>query len=176
MTDFQLIAAVSLNGVIGDSESNSIPWHIPSDLKNFKKLTLYKTMIQGSRTFLSIPGGPLKNRRNVVLSRTQLFNQADATYDSLEKALQQEETKANSGLWVIGGASIYEEALRFHPNKLYITIVDIDGKGDVYFPIDGETFKQNNLISVEGVHYTCSERSEWMTENGFSYQFCVFSR
>ncbi len=68
MKPFNVIAAVSLNGVIGDSEQNVIPWHIPADLKYFKSVTNNKTVVMGSKTFYSI-GKPLKDRHNVVISR-----------------------------------------------------------------------------------------------------------
>ena len=68
MKQFDMICAVALNGVIGDSVTNSMPWYIPEDLAHFKKVTQDKTVIMGSRTFSSI-GRKLPNRHNIVITR-----------------------------------------------------------------------------------------------------------
>ena len=64
--DFEMVVAVDTNGCIG--KANSIPWHLPEDLKHFKELTLNQIVIMGRRTFESLPNGPLKNRLNIVIS------------------------------------------------------------------------------------------------------------
>ena len=66
--NYELIVAMSKNGVIGNN--NKLPWYIPEDLVNFSELTKGHIIIMGRKTFESLPNGPLKNRLNVVLSRT----------------------------------------------------------------------------------------------------------
>lgn len=172
---FNLIAAVAMNGVIGNSDTNSIPWHLSGDFKHFKTTTSGQTIVMGSRTYQSIPG-PLKNRRNVVVSRTTVFDGADATYPVFSDALRGEE----EGFWVIGGAQLYAEALAHGPDLLYITIVDIEVDGDVKFPIVGSAFK-DDFITYEYMlerydTYNCVKRSDWIEENGIKYQICEFVR
>lgn len=172
MKEFNLICAVALNGVIGDSETNSIPWYLPTDLNYFKAKTLGKTIIMGSRTFESI-GKPLQNRRNVVISRnhnTDHFYGIDETYKSVQDAIKSERPK----FFIIGGAHIYGEAIKYSPTKLYITIVKIRPEGDVQFPIAGERFLQDTITTSTGILYKCVKRSGWLKENDIEFQFTEF--
>ncbi|MFC2123561.1 dihydrofolate reductase, partial [Bacteroidota bacterium] len=66
-----IIVAVAENGVIGDD--NQLIWHLPEDLKNFKKLTTGHHIIMGRKTFESI-GRPLPNRENIIITRNQNFH------------------------------------------------------------------------------------------------------
>ena len=176
MSSFNLIAAVSLNGVIGDSATNSIPWFLPSDLKYFKQVTLEQTVVMGSRTFHSI-GKPLPKRRNVVITRNALEGRRmlneyhiDETYESFAEAAKYE----RGDFFVIGGQHIYGEALRFYPHKLYITIVKREIEGDVRFPIEGRRFLDDVVHVSDTVKYHCVKRSEWMSENDIDFQFTIF--
>lgn len=162
MKDFELIVAVTENGVIGDSQGNTIPWYLPRDLQHFKEKTLNKTIVMGSRTWSSLPVRPLKGRRNVVISRQEIgFVGVDAQYASLEEALLKEENVV-----VIGGGQIYDECLKFLPKTMYVTVVCHDFKGDVYFPIDGHDFLIRDVIGVEGYPYKAIN-SESFEENGY---------
>lgn len=177
MKDFNIICAVSLDGVIGDSYSNSIPWYLPRDLKHFKSITMGGTVVMGSRTFDSI-GKILPNRRNVVITRNRegqaggmLDVGVDTTYSTFNDALKYE----RPGFFVIGGQHIYQEALRAGPSRLYLTIVDIEAKGDVRFPITGRALKGDYFLVSENTRYTCEHRSEWFEENGIRFQFTEFA-
>lgn len=171
MKDFDLIVAVSMNGVIGNSTDNSIPWYLPRDLQHFKKTTLGKTIVMGSKTWTSLPVRPLKGRRNVVISRQEIgFTGADAQYSSLKEALEKEDN-----VIVIGGGQIYEDCLQYHPKQMFITIVDAEFKGDVKFPIDGEDMLLSDVIAVEGVHYIATH-DENMDDNGYKAMMKVFVR
>lgn len=171
MKKFSMIAAISLNGVIGDSISNSIPWHIPSDFKHFKEYTTGKTIVMGSNTYRSI-GKPLPKRRNVVITRDStaalefLLNGVDKVYASFTDAYNGEE----EGFVVIGGERIYAEALTLQPEILEITVVDLsyDGKGAVKFPFTGQHVLDD---SVPG--YIIEKQSTEHNENSFS--FCFFT-
>jgi dihydrofolate reductase len=169
--DFDLIVAVGLNGIIGNSVDNSIPWYLPRDLQHFKQMTLGKTIVMGSRTWASLPVHPLKGRRNVVISRQETgFMGADAQYASLIEALRKEDN-----VMVIGGGQIYEDCLAFRPKHLYITIVETNPKGDVHFPISGEDMLYSDVISVEGHPYIATNATS-MEENGYSATMKTFVR
>lgn len=172
MKTFYMICAVSLNGIIGNSETNSIPWFLPTDLKYFKAKTLGKTIIMGSRTFESI-GKPLNNRRNVVISRNHppdYFTGIAETYKSAQDAIKLE----HPGFFIIGGAHIYGEAIKYSPSMLYITIVKIRPEGDIRFPIAGERFLQDTVTTSTGTLYKCVKRSGWLKENDIEFQFTEF--
>ena len=124
-----LVVAVSRNGVIG--REGGLPWHISSDLKRFKEITMGKPVIMGRKTWESIRR-PLPGRRNIVVSRNPEFKAEGAeTFTSLEDAID-----ACSGVekaFIIGGAQIYDEALMY-VDKLIITEVDLEIDGDAFFP------------------------------------------
>lgn len=181
--NFSLIAAVALNGVIGDSKTNSIPWKLSADLKHFKKYTLGKTVVMGSTTFKSLKK-PLPNRRNVVLTRQAFcfpdqrvkFPGADAFYHSLTAAHFCEKGE----LIVIGGAHVYREALQWQPHELCITIVGLEPEGDVYFPIQGREFNSpfvNLQLDYSGnpILYNRTSDSGWLEDNGISFKFVTFN-
>ncbi len=124
-----LVAAMAENRVIG--RDGGLPWHLPDDLKHFKRLTLDHTIIMGRKTFDEV-GRPLANRRNVVISRNPTFRPAGVTVvPSLNEALALGATE--SEVFVIGGGAIYQLALP-RANRLYLTLVHADVEGDTYFP------------------------------------------
>lgn len=127
-----LIAAMAKNRVIG--KDNKMPWHIPSELKYFKKITLGKPIVMGRRTFESL-GGPLPGRKNIVLS-----NRTDRSENQKEHVVWVSGIKqaiAAAGpveeLMVIGGGKIYETFLPL-ADRLYVTQVELNVDGDTYFP------------------------------------------
>jgi len=169
--DFELIVAVGLNGVIGNSEDNSIPWYLPRDLAHFKNTTMGKTIIMGSCTWTSLPVRPLKGRRNVVISRQEIgFIGCDAQYSCISEALRKEDN-----VIIIGGGQIYEECLAHRPKRLYITIIEGNPKGDVLFPITGEDMLYADVISVEGHPYIATDANSF-DENGYRATIKTFMR
>lgn len=127
-----IIVAIASNHAIG--YENKLLYWLPNDLKRFKALTTGHTIIMGRRTFESLPKGALPNRRNIVLSRQNgaTFPGAEC-YGSLQEAL----THCNSDedVYIIGGASVYKEALPL-ANKLCLTCIkDTPSKADAYFPV-----------------------------------------
>ena len=130
-----IIVAMTNNRVIG--KDNQMPWHLSDDLKNFKKLTLGKTVIMGRLTYDSI-GKPLPNRKNIVLSRSLKDKKVDVL-SNVEEAL--EVTSAEEEVFIIGGQDIYSQTIK-KATKLYITMIDSEIKGDKFFPnIDLSTWK-----------------------------------
>lgn len=128
-----LVAAIDRNNVIG--HENALPWYLPEDLKRFRKLTTGKTVLMGRKTFDSIikrNGKPLPNRKNIVVTRNKDFKAPEGVlvYDDLESALNDH---SNEDLFVIGGGQIFEQTID-KAQTLYITHVDIQAQGDIYFP------------------------------------------
>jgi dihydrofolate reductase len=127
-----LIAAVAENGAIGFD--NKLIYWLPNDMKRFKALTTGNTVIMGRRTFESLPKGALPNRRNIVLSRTGKpadFPGCDL-YKSLPEAL--ENCSDGEDIYIIGGNSVYREAMPM-ADRLCLTLVhDTPSKADTFFP------------------------------------------
>jgi dihydrofolate reductase len=124
----ELVVAAARNGVIG--RGNRLPWHLPEDLRHFKRLTLGRPILMGRRTWDSI-GRPLPGRRNLVLSRDPGFQPAGATViRSLAEAAAAGPAEA---LMVIGGADLFRLCLP-SARVLHLTEIDADIAGDVYFP------------------------------------------
>ena len=124
-----LVAAMSENRVIG--KNGKLPWHLPEDLKFFKKLTVDHTVIMGRKTFDEIKR-PLDNRRNVVITRNHAFQPHGATVvPTLAEALALGATE--SEVFVIGGGEIFKLALP-RADRLYLTAVHAQIEGDTYFP------------------------------------------
>ena len=129
-TQVNLIAAVAKNRAIG--YQNQLLFHIEADLKRFKTLTLHHPIIMGRHTFLSLPHGPLPQRRNIVLSQTVPASDGCEVATSLEAALQL--CAHTPEVFIIGGASVYQQAMPF-ADKLYLTEVDATPKqADSFFP------------------------------------------
>lgn len=125
-----LIAALAKNRAIGFQ--NRLLFHIPADLEHFKRSTLGHTVIMGRRTFESLPKGPLPNRRNIVLSRQLASIGGCEVYLSLSEALRACEGEPE--VFVIGGDSVYREALPL-AHRLLLTLVDQDADhADAFFP------------------------------------------
>lgn len=125
-----IIAAVAGNLAIG--YNNNLIYKISGDMKRFKNLTTGNTVIMGRKTFESLPKGALPNRRNIVLSTTQSEFPGCDTYKSLQEAIAHCSNDEN--VFVMGGASVYKEALAI-ADHLYITeIAAIPEKADVFFP------------------------------------------
>ena len=130
MSIVSLVYAVSRNGVIG--QGGGLPWHIPSDLKHFKAVTLGKPVIMGRKTWDSLPRKPLPGRRNLVISRNAAYSaQGSEVLPSLEAALAA--TAGEAEVCVIGGAEIFKAALPL-AHRIYLTRVLADVAGDTIMP------------------------------------------
>jgi dihydrofolate reductase len=127
-----LIAAMAENRVIG--ADNRLPWHLPEDLKHFRKLTSGHPVILGRKTYESI-GRLLPNRTNVIVTRNPAYRVEGAVIvGSLDEAIAAA-TRAPGGdeVFVIGGAEIYALALP-RADRIYLTEVHQHVEGDAYFP------------------------------------------
>jgi dihydrofolate reductase len=127
-----LVVAVARNGVIG--ANGGLPWHIPSDLKRFKAMTMGKPVIMGRKTWESLPVRPLPGRLNVVITRDGGFHAPGAVVvTTAEEALAAAAGDTPDEIAVIGGADIFRMFLP-RANRIYFTDIDIAPEGDTFFP------------------------------------------
>jgi dihydrofolate reductase len=128
-TTITLIVAVSDNGVIG--RDNGLPWHLPEDLRRFKRLTLGKPIIMGRKTYESI-GRPLPGRQNIVVTRDPNYRTAGVSVvHEPEAALRA--AGAVPEIMVIGGAELFRLFLP-RAGRIHLTRVHGDVAGDVLWP------------------------------------------
>ncbi|MEK6901800.1 MAG: dihydrofolate reductase [Nanoarchaeota archaeon] len=124
-----LLAALTADRVIG--KDGRIPWHLPEDLKNFKRLTTGNTVMMGRRTYESI-GRPLPNRNNIVLSTTLSPLEGIMVCSTIEEALSTAQSLEKE-TFVIGGAAVYEATLSL-AERMILSHVKKKYEGDTYFP------------------------------------------
>jgi dihydrofolate reductase len=151
-----LVAAVARNGVIG--RDNAIPWRIAEDLERFKVLTTGHAVVMGRRTWDSLPDRfrPLPGRRNVVITSNETWQAEGAERaGSLRDALRLLEGAPE--VFVIGGATLYTEALRL-ADELLLTEIDAEVEGDTFFPSwDRAAFEEESRerhVSAEGLPFS----------------------
>ena len=125
-----IIAAVAQNRAIG--YKNKLLYWLPNDLKRFKHLTTGHTIIMGRKTFESLPKGALPNRRNVVVSRTHSSFEGCDCYSSLDEALAS--CTKDEDIYIIGGASIYEQAINRAERLCLTEVADTPEEADCFFP------------------------------------------
>lgn len=125
-----LIVATGTNHGIG--KNNQLLWHLPEDLKYFKRTTLEKPIIMGRSTFDSV-GRPLPKRRNIVISRnTNLKIEGVEVVHSLDEAIQLVENEPE--IMIVGGSEIYSLALPL-ADRVYLTLVNASPDADRFFPV-----------------------------------------
>ena len=128
-TRVYLVAAVAANGIIG--ANGQLPWHIPEELKHFKKLTLGHPVIMGRRTWESLKG-PLPQRENIVVTRQAGYDAPGAAVaNSLQAALAM--CLGEPVAFVIGGTELFKESLPV-ADGMVLTEIQRDYEGDTWFP------------------------------------------
>lgn len=154
------IVAMDRNRAIG--YQNQLPWHLPADLKYFRQITNYHTILMGRKTYESI-GKPLPNRRNVILTQRQDFQVPGCeTVHSIEQALHR---FAEEDLFVIGGAEVFR-LLYPKASQLYVTWIDHEFLADTYFP----SFEDDSW------QLTSEVRGEQNEQNPYVYFFRVYRK
>jgi len=148
-----IIVAMSNNNVIGIN--NTLPWHIPQDLKRFKSLTMGNPIVMGRKTFDSI-GRPLPGRKNIVITRNEdSIIEGVEIVNSINSLLAL--IKDEEHVFVIGGEQIYKIFLD-HATHLYVTEVDSDVVGDAHFPkLSTSQWKEvgrEKLVSKDNLHFS----------------------
>ena len=152
MTTLHLIVAHARNKVIG--RENQLPWHLPEDLKHFKRTTLGKPVIIGRKTWESLPKA-LPGRLNVVITRQADFVAEGATVVStIEEALAM--VKDMPDAFIMGGAQIYRQTMDL-VKVAHITVINSDIEGDAYF----EGFNEADWTLAEEETYPATDQHPW---------------
>ena len=155
-------AIVCVDEKWGIGKDNDLLFSLPTDMKFFRQTTLGKTVVMGGNTLRSFPGGnPLKNRENIVLSRTQMREDCliVPTVDALKEEMKK---RQDNEIFVIGGAAIYAMLLPYC-DEILVTKVEADGGASVSYP---------NLD--ENPDFTCVFEGEKQEENGLSFRFTTY--
>ncbi|HEY4798231.1 MAG TPA: dihydrofolate reductase [Bacteroidia bacterium] len=129
-----IIVAVSENRVIG--KNNSLPWHLPADMKYFREVTMGHCVIMGRKNYDSIllKYRPLEGRTNIVITRQKDFSaEGCVVVHSVQEALQAAQKKNETEAFIIGGADIYNQTLEI-ADKIYYTHIHHSFEGDAFFP------------------------------------------
>ena len=163
------IAAMDRKGLIGCGMK--MPWHLPSDLKRFRKATMGKPVIMGRRTFETLRG-PLDGRLNLVLTHSPSFNaEGCLNARSIEEALEivkgQAEWSDCDESMIIGGGVVFDTTLHYW-DRLLLTVVDGEFQGDTYFPIE--------LVKKERWRIITEEFWEADTKNKHPHRFLHLER
>ncbi len=156
------MAAIAANNALG--KDNQLIWHLPADLKRFKKTTLNHAVIMGRKTYESL-GKPLPNRTNIVITRDKNYQvEGCVIVNSLKEALKAA-LKVDENPFILGGAEIYKQAMQF-ADILDITFVHHQFEADVFFPeIDKTIWKE-----------TWREDFKADEKNKYDYSFVTFER
>lgn len=127
-----IIVAKAANQVIG--RNNQLPWHLPADMRHFRRTTLGHHVIMGRKTFESLPG-PLPGRKFIVLSRNAHYHAPDCRMaPDLKTALSLAEKAGETEVFIAGGGTIYQEAVAW-VDKIYLTEIKASMAGDTFFPV-----------------------------------------
>ena len=157
-----LIAAMGKNRVIGNK--GRLPWHMPADLKYYKEKTKGKPIIMGRKTFDSMDNKALPNRVNIIMTHEKDYKAEEAiVVHSADEALKAAGNVPE--VMVIGGSYIFKEFLP-RANRLYLTIIDGDFKGDTFFP-------EYDITQWKETSYEEHERDK---DNPYDYRFVVIER
>ncbi len=159
MTTISLIVATANNGVIGIN--NTLPWHLPEDLKRFRALTTGHHIVMGRKTYESL-GRLLPNRVTVIVTRNKSYKVEGALIaHSLQEAVKL--CKNDDEVFIIGGAELYKEGLKV-AQQLYVTEVDLDVQGDAFFPeFDLQDWQETS-------------REAHVSEKGLAFNYVVYEQ
>ena len=152
-----MVVAMTPDGVIG--LDGDMPWHIPEDLKHFRRVTMGHAIIMGRVTHESI-GRALPGRQNIVITRQEgaTFEGCDVV-NTLESAIDMARQAGDEEPRIVGGGAIYALALPL-ATKLFLTEIKMDVAGDTFFPsYDPDEWSEVDRREGEGVVYRTLERT-----------------
>lgn len=159
-----IIVAKGSNNVIG--KDNKLPWHLPGDLRHFKKTTSGYHVIMGRKTFESTDK-PLPNRTSIVITRNKHYTVPEEHYvvHDLDAALEVARSKGLARVFILGGAEIFKIALTV-VDELIITEIDASPEGDTFFP----TLDYSQWEKISQEDFIPDEKNE------FGYSFLTYKR
>ena len=159
-----MVMAMDKNRLIG--KGGDMPWHIPSDLKYFKRVTMGKPVIMGRKTFDSL-GKPLPGRPNIVVTRNKDWSVEGAQVaSSLEEAFDLAKEHSTEEIMVVGGASLCAQAMP-STDRLFLTIIDHEFE-------DGDTWLKS--YEADEWHEVSREEHDESGEGGYRYTYYVLER
>lgn len=157
-----LIWAMDENRVIGSY--NKLPWHLPEDLKFFKRVTMGHPIVMGRKTHESI-GKPLPGRENVIITRDRQYRSEGCTVLYSIDELLDFASKTDNEVFVIGGAEIFKEIIS-HADRLYLTMIHHQFEGDTFFP----------TFHIDEWELESREMGEKNEKNPYEYEFLIYKR
>lgn len=156
-------AIVAVDSKWGIGKDNGLLFSIPADMAFFRATTLNKTVVMGSNTLKSFPNGkPLKNRVNLVFSKSLGKREDCIVVDSFEKLVEELKKYPTDDVFIIGGAMFYKLMLPYC-ESVFVTKVDADGNADVFF---------ENLDKLD--NWSCVSESDTVETNGYNVKFTVY--
>lgn len=157
-----MIAAMTEDRVIGIK--NTLPWKLPNDMKWFRQNTMGKPIVMGRKTFESFGAKPLPGRINIIITRDENYQALDSiVVHSIDEALKAAGDVEE--VMIIGGASFYEQMLP-KADRLYLTFVHAELKGDAWFP----EIDNNDWNKVEKINHKKDDK------NQYAHSFIVLDR
>lgn len=156
------VVAMDKNRVIG--KNNDLPWHLPEDLKFFKRVTMGHPIIMGRKTHESI-GRALPGRENIIVTRDRKYVSEGCTVLHSINEVKDRARDTDEEIFVIGGSEIFKELFPI-ADRLYITYIDEEFEGDTFFPI----FSENDWELIS------NERGIKDKENPYTYSFRVYDK
>ena len=155
-----LVAAMGRNRAIGLADR--MPWHLPAELQQFKRVTMGKSIIMGRKTWQAI-GSPLPGRQNIVISRNPaILARFVELVGSLAEAL---EIAQSDEVMVIGGGQIYEQAMPL-AQRMVLTLIDIEPEADTWFP----AWDDEEWLRTREEHFPADQ------DNELAYKIVEFKR
>ena len=180
-TRIALIAAVGPDGAIGSD--NKMPWHMPRDLRFFRRVTSGHSVIMGRKTFEAIGSKPLPKRRNIVVTRNTAFDAGNAhVAHSLEDALAL--TQGERRVFIIGGGELYRHAMAI-ADEIYLTHIDDRHPNHRLFPLfESDTFfpeirESDWIVHRQGRQFVASNKLKGKpgaAASGMTMQFVTYKR
>lgn len=157
------IWAMDDNQVIG--KDNELPWHLPEDLKFFKRVTMGHPIVMGRKTFESI-GRPLPGRENIIITRNPSYHSESCiVFYDLQEFLNYCNKNFDEEFFVIGGAEVFKQLL---PNaeRLYITRIHEQFEGDTFFP----------SLNLDEWKLVSQEKGIKDEKNPYDYEFFIYDK
>ena len=159
MAALSVIVAIAKGGVIG--VNNTLPWHLPEDLKRFRALTTGHHIIMGRKTYDSL-GRLLPGRTTVIVTRNPNYQVEGAiVVHSLEAAIAA--CGDDNEAFLIGGAELYKDGLKL-ANKLYVTEIEAEYAGDAFFP------------AYDAAEWVAGEAESHVSANGLGFKYINYQR